>query len=158
MLQMQTNPCPPVAAAAWPSPFSSYQARLSDSVESVSALPTLLIKTNYKCFPLVFLFEDSGFSLLNSDTLVFGFKPKYLQKPDVLYRSLCLPQFSITSEDALPHGQSTNVDGYSSHRVCVMTGPNQVRTHTAVLQPGTRFIEKCKSSITAILNGFSNPC
>lgn len=65
MLHMQTHPCPPVAAAAWPPPFSSYQARPSDSVESVSALQTLLIKANYKCFPLVFLFEDSGFSLLD---------------------------------------------------------------------------------------------
>lgn len=40
----------------------------------------------------------------------------------------CVSQFSITSEDALPHGQSTNADGYSSHRVCMMTHRRQALT------------------------------
>lgn len=70
---------PPAAKAVGLSSLSSYHTRLSNCIESVSALPTALIKAGYKSCPLpFFVFEDSAFLLPDPDTSVFEFKPKYL--------------------------------------------------------------------------------
>lgn len=105
----------------WFSSFSSYQARLSNSRESCAALPTPPVEANYESCSFFFL-NTLPFYCGIQTPLVFEFKPKFLQKPDVWYRSLCCTELLTTSEDALPSGQSTNADGYNFHQeVCVMT-------------------------------------